>query len=170
MQKIYTIDPIDALKISIQSEKEMHAFYKKAVALIKDEDSQSILLGLSKHAEEHREKSMDMYSKVSGKKILFLNLDKRHKLKTLQRCSSDPNDAIRIAKKNEKELSNYYITVSRRFLDPELRDYFRDLATQNQQHIALLEASFEEPLTLDEESEDENVLNSVSDENPVKNL
>lgn len=170
MQKIHTVDPIDALKISIQSEKEMHAFYKKAASLIKDEEDRAIIEGMANHAEEHRQKSIDMYSQVSGKKILFLNLDKRHKLKTLQRCSNDPNDAIRIAKKNEKELSNFYMTISRRFLDTELRDYFRSLASQNQQHLTLLEASFEEPLTLDEDPEEEDVLDSVSNDNPVKQM
>ena len=153
MQKILTIDPIDALKISIQSEKEMHAFYKKAATLVEDEDAKTILQNFAEHAAQHKQRSIDMYSSVSGKKILFLNLDKRHKLTTLQRCSDDPNEAIRIAKKNEKELGNFYLTVSRRFMQSDLRQFFRELAADNQQHLVLLEASFAEPLPSDDDQE-----------------
>ena len=162
MQKIYTIDPIDALKISIQSEKEMHAFYKKAATLVQDEDAITILQGFAEHAAEHKQQSIDMYSAVSGKKILFLNLDKRHKLTTLQRCPDDAYDAIRAAKKNEKELSEFYFTVSRRFIESELRKFFRDLANDNQQHQVLLEASFAEPISSDE-IEDESVFGHLID-------
>jgi len=168
MQKIYTIDPIDALKISIQSEKEMQEFYKKAATLVEDEDTVSILLGFAEHAALHRQKSIDMYSKVSGKKILFLNLDKRHKLTTLQRCSDDPGEAIRIAKKNEKELSSFYSTVARRFIEIDLRKFFRDLAADNQQHLVLLEASFAEQIG-SEENDQEGVISHLMDGSPSSN-
>jgi len=163
MQKIYTIEPIDALKMSIQSEKELHSYYEKAASLMKDEDARTILLGLCEHAENHRKKSIDMYSKFTGKKILFLNLDKRHKLNTLQRCSEDPNDAVRVAKRNEKEMSDFYSTISRRFLDADLRSFFRQMSSENQQHLTLLEASFNEPLNLDQEPEDEDILSRLSE-------
>ena len=162
MQKIYSIDPIDALKISIQSEKEMHSFYTKAASLVQDEDALTILQGFAEHAAQHKQQSIDMYSVVSGKKILFLNLDKRHKLTTLQRCSDDPYDAIRLAKKNEKELSEFYNTVSRRFIELDLRRFFRDLAADNQQHHVLLEASFAEPISSDEDTE-ESVIDHLID-------
>ena len=157
MQKIVTIDPIDALKISIQSEKDMHAFYKKAASLVQDEDAKTILESFADHAAQHSQRSIDMYSAVSGKKILFLNLDKKHKLTTLQRFNDDPNEAIRIAKKNEKELSSFYFTVSRRFIQADLRHFFRELAADNQQHLVLLEATFAEPVSSDEPDE-ENVF------------
>lgn len=169
MRKIHTIDPVDALKISIQSEKEMKAYYNKASSLVKDDDAKTILQGLAERAHARHKTCINMYSKFSGKKILFLNLDKRHKLNTLQRCSDDPNDAVRVAKRNEKEIAAFYTTISHRFLQTELRSFYREIASEHQQHLALLESSFEEPLTLDQESDEEdNVLDQVSDENPVR--
>ena len=165
MQQIFTIDPVDALKMSIQSEKEMRTYYKKAASLVEDDDAKTVLLNFADHADQHRQSSIDMYSKFSGKKILFLNLDKRHKLTALQRCSEDLYDAIRVAKKNEKELSGFYSTVSRRFMQPELRFFFRKLATDNHQHLTLLEASFEEPLGVDEEPSEESVLDHITLDN-----
>lgn len=163
MQKILTVDPIDALKMSIQSEKEMQAYYRKAASLVSDDDAKAILMGFANHADKHRQNSIDMYSKVSGKKILFLNLDKRHKLNTLQRCSDDAIDAIRVAKRNEKELSDFYATISRRFMQQNLRSFFRQMAVDNSQHLALLEASFEDWFNEDDESE-EHVLEHATEE------
>ena len=165
MHKIFTVDPIDALKISMQSEKEMREFYIKAASLTNDDDAKSILLGLANHADAHRQNSIDMYTKFSGKKILFLNLDKRHKLTTLQRCSDDLYDAILVAKRNEKELSNFYSTIARRFMEPDLRNFFRKLATDNHQHLTLLEASFEEPHDEDNETSEESVFDPITHEN-----
>lgn len=162
MQKIFTIDPIDALKISIQSEKEMREYYNKAASLVEDDDGRIIFLSLADHADEHRQSSVDMYSKISGKKILFLNLDKRHKLTTLQRCSNDLQEAIQVAKRNEKELSTFYATISRRFMQQDLRGYFRRLAADNLQHLTLLEASFEEPVDAEDEVPESSVYDRVT--------
>lgn len=164
MQKIYTIEPIDALKIAIQSERELSIYYQKALQLPYEDDVRSILAGLGQHADEHHQRAIEMYSKFTGKKILFLNLDKRHKLNTLQRCSDEPNDAVRIAKKNEKEMADFYGTVCRRFLDAELRSFFRQLAAENHQHLALLEATFVEPLMLNQSAADGDVYSSYSEE------
>lgn len=165
MQKILTVDPIDALKMSIQSEKEMQAYYKKAASLVPDDDAKAILLGFAHHADEHRQDSIDMYSKISGKKILFLNLDKRHKLSTLLRCSDDAMDAIRVAKKNERELSEFYATISRRFMQQNVRSFFRKMAADNLQHLTLLEASFEDWFNEDDEETEEHVLDHAAHEN-----
>lgn len=166
MQKILTVDPIDALKMSIQSEKEMQAYYLKAASLVTDDDdAKTILLGLANHADLHRQDSIDMYSKISGKKILFLNLDKRHKLTSLQRCPDDILDAVRIAKRNERELSDFYGTISRRFMQQNLRTYFRTMAADNMQHLTLLEASFEDWFSEENVESEEHILDHATHEN-----
>jgi len=105
MQFIHSITPVDALKMSIQSEKEMRNYYNKATTVVQDEHAKSILKAFADHAEANRENSIAMYSKMSGRRILYLNLDRRHRLNTLLRCSDDPNDVIRTAKRNEKKLA-----------------------------------------------------------------
>jgi len=162
MYQISTIAPLEALKKSIQSEKEMKAYYQKAVKYITDDNAQAILKALGEHAIAHQESSTVMYSKFSGRKILYLNLDRRHRLTTLLSCTSDPEDIIRTAKRNEKELEKFYTVASRRFLDPDLRAYFRRLAKDNQQHVALLEATFVEPIPDDEPEESLDVVENES--------
>ncbi len=164
MFKLQSIDSVDALKISIQCEKDMKTYYEKISSLIKDEDALTIFKGLAEKEEKHRKKLIKTYSQVSGKKILYLNLGKKHKLNSLEKCGSDPNHSVRIAKKNEEELKSFYITISRRLIEPELRQLFREMAYERGQHYALLEASFVEPLALDQEpvTENENIMNEVT--------
>jgi hypothetical protein len=70
----------------------------------------------------------------------------------LQECGADPNEAIDIAKKNENELKSFYLLISRRLLNPQLRLFFRELVLEEEQYIALLESSFMEPLALEEKT------------------
>ena len=150
MTSLNSIDTLEALKISIQCESDMQIFYNKVADLVKSDDAEAILKGLSEKEDTNRKRLIKTYSKTSGRKILYLNLGKKHKLGTLLKCGDDPNDAVRTVKKNEKELKDFYLTVSRRLIDSELRQLFRDLAMEREQHLALLESSFVEPLSLDQ--------------------
>jgi len=150
MQNVYMIDPIDALKMAIQSEREMNNYYRKAVNLFDDEELRSIMNDFSKKASDNRQKAVDAYSSFSGKRILYLNLDRRHRLNTLIRCGSDPKEAIIMAKRNEKELSEFYETVSHRFMQGDLRAFFRELSDFHRDHLSFLETTFEEAAALEE--------------------
>lgn len=152
MLKIRSIDSVDALKMAIQCKIDMKNFYEKASTLVKNDDAVAILKGLAEKEEAHRQRLIKIYSKLSGKKILYLNLGRKHKLNTLVKCEDDPNEAVRAAKKNEAEIRNFLVTISRRLYEADLRQFFRQLAMEEEQHLALLESSFEEPLNLDEEA------------------
>jgi rubrerythrin len=148
MNKIGILSAVDALKMAIQCEMDMKCFYEKAATLIKNDDAVAILNGLAEKEEKHRLQLIRKYSSLSGKKILYLNLGKKHKLGTLLPCSGDANEAIQSAKKNEAEIRNFFVTVSRRMYQSDMRQLFRDLALEEEQHIALLESSFGEHLDL----------------------
>lgn len=151
MIKVQSINSIDALKMSIQCEMDMREYYEKATVIVNNDDAEAILKGLTDKADKHRQSLIRAYSKLSGKKILYLKLGRKHKLSSLVKCADDPNEAIRNAKKNEQELKSFYATISRRLNESGLRQLFRELAMEQEQHYALLESSFEEPLHLDEE-------------------
>jgi rubrerythrin len=151
MNTIRSIDSLEAIKMSLQCEYDMQEYYQKATSLMQNDDAVAILNGLAEKETTHKKRLIRAYSHASGKKLLYLNLGKKHKIGILLKCVDDPNDAIRNAKKNEKELKSFYLTVSRRLLEPELRQLFRELALEQEQHYALLESSFQEPLQLDED-------------------
>lgn len=150
MFNLTSVDTMDALKMAIQCEMDMKAFYQQVAQLLQNDDAVSIFQGLAEKEEKHRIKLIRLYSRLSGKKILYLNLGKKHKLGTLQPCPSDPNLAVRQAKKNANELKNFYLTIARRMFQNELRQFFREMALEEEQHIAVLESSFIEPLSLNQ--------------------
>ena len=165
MQKFNTIDTLDAIKMSIQSESDMKEFYEKAAVLVQsNQEALAIFTSLSEKTEKRRQKLVRLYSKICGKKILYLNLGKKHKLSTLIRCGNDPNEAIDLAKKNETELRSFYIAVSRRLIESALRQLFREFTLERDQHLALLESSFTEPITLnkDGKSDDSKLVNKFA--------
>ncbi len=150
MMKIGSLDTVEALKMAIQCKMEMKSYYAKCAQLMHNDDAMTILDGLAEKEERHRIQLIRKYSSISGKKILYLNLGKKHKLGTLIPCGEDPNEAVRAAKKNETEIKNFYTTVSRRLYESDMRQMFRQLAMEEEQHIALLESTFVEPLNLDQ--------------------
>src|SRR4030067_547686 len=162
MYKQRTIDSLDALKIAIQTKIDMKAYYDEAANLISNEDATTILRGLAEKEDQHRQKLIRKYRDISGKKILYLNLGKKHKLNTLKKCEDDPNDAIRAAKTNEAEIRKFYLAFSRSLFDKNLREIFRQLAMEEEQHLALLESSFEEPLNLNEDQEERHTLREMA--------
>ena len=151
MLKIQSINSIEAIKMAIQCEVDMAKYYEDVCCLIQNDDSLAILHGLASTRVRRRHELIRLYSKLCGKKILYLNLGRKHKLNSLQTCPDNAFDAITVAKKNEKEVKLFYTTVSRRLLEPELRQFFRDMVIQEDQYSTLLESSFEEPVLLDNE-------------------
>lgn len=145
MNKIGTLSNVDALKMAIQCKMDMKLYYDRAATLIKNDDATAILLGLAAKEEAHRLQLIRKYSSISGKKILYLNLGKKHKLGTLIPCGDDPNEAIRNTKKNETEIKNFFITVSRRMYQSDMRMLFREIALEEEQHIVLLNLPFANP-------------------------
>ncbi len=163
--KLTAIDTDDGLKIAIQISKDMGRYYEKASTLVTDDDATTILTRLAEKHQTHQAELIKAYATVSGKKILYLNLGRKHKLNTLVKCPDDPNESVRMAKKNESEARTFYLTLSRRIYEPEIRSIFRDLAQRAEQNLALLESSFVEPLALDkaeDQEDDSNLYDDVS--------
>jgi rubrerythrin len=165
--KLTSIDTVDALKIAVQCSQDMSDYYEKLMELVNNENALAILRGLAEKHDKHRTNLTKIYSKISGKKILYLNLGKKHKITSLRKCGSDPYEAIDTAKKNENIIKSFYLTVSRRIFEPKVRYIFRKLAVGIEQNIALLESSFSEP-ELHEEgliANDEAILHEMAASN-----
>ncbi len=157
-----SMDAVDTLKMAIQCEMDMESFYSKLATLVRNDDAIAILQGLAEKEEKHRLRLIKFYSRQCGKKILYLNLGKKHKLNTLLKCGENPVEAIRTAKKNETEVKNYYLSVSKRLFENDLRQLFRELAMEEEQHIAVLESSFVEPISFESNNlKSESLYNEV---------
>ena len=165
--KLTSIDTEDAIKMAIQCTIDMQDYYEASCSLIQNDDAIAILKGLAEKHEQTKSKLIKAYSKVSGKKILYLRLHKKHRLMSLLPCPDEINDAVDIAKKNENEIKSFYVTVSRRVYQNDIRTLFRQLALDCEQRIALLESSFIETLNLEDEEvkADQNEMREIASTN-----
>jgi rubrerythrin len=156
MMKLGSIGALDALKIAIQSETDMQQFYNDVGSYFEIDEIEAVLKGIANKEAQHRKRLIKEYSRLSGRKILYLNLNKKRKLNVLKNFESDPKEIVEIAKKNEKESRDFYLGISRRLYEPELRKFFRDLAMEEEQHIALIESTFAESFAMEEDENQEN--------------
>lgn len=154
--KLGSIGALDALKIAIQSETDMEQFYKDMSSSFEIDEVEAVFKGLANKESQHRKRLIKEYSRLSGRRILYLNLNKKHKLNVTFNYDSDPKEMVEIAKKNEKQSRDFYLGVSRRLYEPELRKFFRDLAMEEEQHFALIESTFAESFAMVEEENQEN--------------
>ncbi|HNR69146.1 MAG TPA: hypothetical protein PKN04_16440 [bacterium] len=162
-QKITAIDADDALKIALQCAMDMNAFYCKASSLIDDGDAKAIFSGLAEKHLKTKARLIRAYSQVSGKKILYLQLGKKHRLNTLLPCPDSVEELFPVVEKNETEVSNFFMMISRRLFSAEVRNLFRELALECEQHIAILEASFAPQPDEDEGVEKRNSFSVIAD-------
>ncbi|MBN1541995.1 hypothetical protein JW992_07585 [candidate division KSB1 bacterium] len=162
-QKIAAIDADDAIKIALQCAMDMNQFYTQASSLIDDDDAKAIFAGLAEKHMKTKARLIKAYSLVSGKKILYLHLGKKHRLNTLVACPDETFDLLEAAKKNENEVSTYFLMISRRLFSVQVRTLFRELALECEQHIAILESTFAKPDgEEDEESDKSTALQAVA--------
>lgn len=155
MIKLGSIGALDALKIAIQSKTDMQQFYVEIGSTLDIDEIRAVFQGLAEKETQQRKRLIQAYSQISGRKILYLNLNKKHKLNVSFDYNSDPHEIFEIAKKNERESRDFYLGVSRRLYEPELRKFFRDFAMEEEQHLALLESTINEVFAMaDKENQD----------------
>ena len=153
--KFGSIGALDAMKIAIQSETDMQQFYEEASTFFEIDQIEAVFKGLATKEAQHRKRLIKEYSRLSGRKILYLNLNKKHKLNVLLNFESDPKEIIETARRNEKESRDFYLGIARRLYEPELRKFFRNLALEEEQHLALIESTFTEYFAVPEEENQE---------------
>lgn len=140
---IGVIDVLDALKIAIQASKDLQLFYREAAAYLDSDEGKLVFKRLAQREAEHRNQMIKIYSELSGKKILYLNLNKKRKLNMIAANRSNPTELLNIAKQNEKESREFYLNMARSVIDDKIRRMFQEMALEEEQHMAILETSFE---------------------------
>jgi len=92
---------------------------------------------------------LEKYRRISGKRLLYLNLDKKRKLEVEVVCHHERQPALEAARRNLNLCVGFYNDVILRLLEPDYRGIFRSLAEAKERQLGLLNATFPVP----EESE-----------------
>lgn len=136
------IDELEALRIAIQSEIDSYKMYKESIKHVRDKQGKELLLALSEEERRHRRELESEYGRVSGKRLLYINLPKKRRLFREIRPEATPLEILEIAIEQEKESVEFFEKAAIRTPDAGGKRVFERLAKEEQNHLQLLEAEY----------------------------
>jgi rubrerythrin len=136
------IDDLEALRIAIQAEMDTYRYYVEAMKKFTDREAKNLLAALAEEEKKHRKKLEEKYVKLSGKRLLYLNLPKRRRIGKPLDPKATVLDILRVAIETERESQEFYEKAAQRTLDAKGKKMLEELAEEERHHAELLEAEY----------------------------
>ena len=139
----------EALRLAIQTEKDVMDFYIKAAALTKNERGRKVFAQLAKEEHEHASHFFSIYpGKDLGSFEEFMarpaKLDSAM-LRQLEKSLDDKvheRKAMEIALKEEDDLAKHLHFTAAKIVDPAVRNVFEKMAKETENHFAIIESEY----------------------------
>ena len=136
------IDDIEALRIGIQSEINTYNYYKEALKEIADKDSKELLATLAMLVKKQQKKLKEKYSRLSGNRLLYLNLGKKPTFYNFSSIDTNDLDVLKAAIKHEKNSQIFYEKAAKRTLNITGKTMLKQLAEEDQNQVDLLQIEY----------------------------
>lgn len=136
------VSAVSALKIAIQTEIKSYKLYSNAYSSVKNTHSKEILKLLAEEELSHKKRLERLYTSLSGRRIMALNLKSRLKLKEITDELTSPLKVLEVAIENEKENIRFYKEASDKTINYEGKQMFRKLIEEEKNHLDLLEMEY----------------------------
>ncbi len=136
------IDDLEALRIAIQAEIDTYKYYRDALKHFTDHEAKNLLAALAEEEKKHRKRLEDKYAKLSGKRLLYLNLPKKRRFTRPLDPNASVLDILKVAIETEKESRDFYEKAAQRTIDARGKRMLEELAEEERHHVELLEAEF----------------------------
>jgi rubrerythrin len=139
----------EAIRLAVQTEKDVMDFYLKAAALTKNERGRKVFEQLAREEREHAGHFFQVYpGKDLGTFDEFMARPARVDqvmLVQLQKALAEnvhERQAMEIALKEEEDLSKHLRLTASRIVDPQVRGVFERMAKETEHHFALIESEY----------------------------
>jgi rubrerythrin len=139
----------EALRLAIQTEKDVMDFYNKAAALTKNERGRKVFEQLAKEEREHAGHFFGIYpGKDLGSFEEFMARPAKLEsamLRQLEKALDDKvheRKAMEIALKEEEDLAKHLHLTAARIVDPAVRNVFEKMAKETEHHFAIIESEY----------------------------
>ncbi len=149
------VNAVSALKIAIQIEIDAHNLYSNAYSSVKNNNSKEILKLLAEEELAHKKRLEKLYTNISGRKIMALNLKPKLRLREITDVSISPLKVLEIAIENEKENIRFYKESAERTLNFVGKKMFLKLIEEEKNHLDLLEMEYNVRVKSFNEEDDE---------------
>jgi rubrerythrin len=143
------LDVIEAVRRSIQTEKNAMDFYVRGAAQMKNSDARRVFELL---AREEREHASWFYNVYTGDDIpdleAFLNSgpavdsDWLTELEKVGVVNLDERKAMELAMEKERKLADHLRKMAEKITDPDVRQVFEDNARSTDNHYQLIESEY----------------------------
>jgi len=139
----------DAIRLAIETEKELMDFYQRAADLTTDPGGKKVFERLAADEREHAQHFFNLYSgDALGTFQQFIDgpgtkeSAMMHELGKL--CSSDTKErgAMEIALREERDLEKTLRLTASRIVDPMVRNVFERMAVETRQHYDVIESEY----------------------------
>jgi len=139
----------EALRLAIQTEKDVMDFYNKAAALTKNERGRKVFGQLAKEEYEHAGHFFQIYpGKDLGTFDEFMARPAKTEHAMLRELEKALNEniherkAMQIALKEEEDLAKNLRLTASKIVDPSVRAVFERMAKETENHYALIESEY----------------------------
>ena len=139
----------EAIRLAIQTEKDVMDFYNKAAALTKNERGRKVFEQLAKEEHEHAGHFFHIYpGKDLGNFEEFMAKPARIEQVMLRQLEKALNEnvherkAMEIALKEEDDLAKHLYLTASRIVDPQVRAVFERMAKETENHFAIVESEY----------------------------
>ena len=136
------VDAITALKIAIQTEINSYKLYLEAYSSVKNENSRDILRLLADEELSHKRRLEKLYTHLSGRKIMALNLKPKMNFREIENEYISPLEVLEIAIDNEKENLKFYRDAAEKTVNYDGKKMFFMLIKEEESHLELLEMEY----------------------------
>jgi rubrerythrin len=136
------VDELEALRIAIQSEIDSYHMYQQAIRHVQDKQGKELLLALAQEEKRHRQELEKEYARISGKRLLYINLPKKRRFLKEITPSATPLEILTIAIEQEEESLRFFETAAQRTSDLGGKRVFEHLAQEERHHMEMLEAEY----------------------------
>ncbi len=139
----------EALKLAIQTEKDVRDFYLRAAEITKNPRGKKVFELLAKEEQEHAAHFFPLYKGDDlGTFEEFMARPPKSDsvmLKDLEKALDEnvhERKAMEIALREEEDLEKNLTMTASKILDPAVRGVFEKMATETRNHFALIESEY----------------------------
>jgi rubrerythrin len=139
----------EALRLAIQTEKDVMDFYNKAAALTKNARGRKVFEQLAKEEYEHAGHFFNIYpGKDLGSFEEFMAQPAKLEhamLRQLQKALDEnvhERKAMELALKEEEDLAKHLHLTATKIVDPAVRNVFERMAKETENHYAIIESEY----------------------------
>lgn len=139
----------EALRLAIQTEKDVMDFYNKAASLTRNERGRKVFKQLAGEEYEHAGHFFQIYSGNDlGSFEEFMKQPPKIEhamLRALEKALNEnvhERKAMEIALKEEEDLAKNLRLTASKIIDPQVRGIFERMAKETENHFALIESEY----------------------------